>query len=285
MNQMDRPPRASFAQASFTLVGIMVATLATVLLLILLGGKPFGIQIVSVVAETEFVILWVFFDTKSWRGYSLRNPTVRQQLPHLLRVHSLFIGLIFVVLTAALSARPHLPDIWFADNVVWYHNFVRHQSSPFVFVLLMAGSAAAGTEAWILRRILARALDSASDLSGSSAAPHLLTEPTRAESKEHFRQILAVSMVCTGMLILLLGYSALENRHYLTSPQRPIPETGRVYPFNVGGGIVFYQTLHEKRQLDALQYASWVFMFGGLALAWWKVPRNRHHRVDHHKSQ
>ena len=282
MNQIERPPLVSFAQAALTWAGIMVAALATFLLLILLGDKPFGIQIVSVVAETEFVVLLVFFDTSTWRGYSLRNPTVRQQLPHLLQIHSLFIGLIFVVLTIALSAIPHLPDIWFVESVVWYHNFVRHQSSPFAFVLIMAGSAAAVTEAWFLRRILSRASESASVSSGFRALPQGLMEPNRGASNERLWQILAVSLVCAGMLLLLLGYTALENRYYLTSPQQSNPETGRVYPFILSGGIVVYQTLAEKWQLDALKYASWFLMFGGMALALWKAPRNRHRRADHH---
>lgn len=282
---MERPPRVSFAQAVLTWVGIIGAASATFLLLIFWGDKPFGIQVVSVIAETEFVVLLVFFDTKSWRGYSLRNKTVRQQLPHLLRIHTVVLGLIFAVLTIALSAIPHLPDIWFAENVVWYHNFVRHQASPFAFVLITAGSAAAVSESWVLRRILNRALEDASVSSGLSALPHRFVEANRAASKEHVWRILAVSMFCAGMLLLLLGYTALENRHYLTSPQQPNSETGRVYPFNVGGGIVFYQTLAESRQLDALAYISVFLMFGGAALALWKAPLNRHRRTDHHNAR
>jgi hypothetical protein len=278
MDQQERPPKASFAKAALTWLGIMVAASATFLFLILLGDRPFGIQIVSTVAETEFVVLLVFFDTRSWRGYSLRNRTVQQQLPHLLRIHSLVLCLIFIVLTIALSSIPHLPDSWFVESIVWYRNFVRHQSSPFAFVLILAGSAAAVTEAWILRRILSRALESASVSPGISAMPHRLIEPNRAASNKRNRwQILAWGMVCTGMLLLLLGYTALENHYYRTSPQHPNPETGRIYPFNVSGGIVFYQTLAEKRQLDTLEYASGFLMFGGIALALWKTPRTRHH--------
>jgi hypothetical protein len=285
MDQQERPPNASFSKAALTWLGIMVAASATFLLLILLGDRPFGIQIVSTVAETEFVVLLVFFDTRSSRGYSLRNKTVQQQLPHLFRIHSLVLGLIFIVLTLALSSIPHLPDSWFAESVVWQHNFVRHQSSPFAFVLVMAGSAAAVTEAWLMRRILSRALESASVSPGFSALPQRLLEPNRGASNERLWQILAVSMVCAGLLLLLLGYTALENRYYLTSPQQPNPETGRVYPFSLSGGIVFYQTLAEKWQLDALRYASGFLIFGGMALALWKAPRNRHRMADHRNAR
>ena len=88
--------------------------------------------------------------------------------------------------------------------------------------------------------------------------------------------IIFLTVVATGLLLLFLGYTALENRYYLTSPQQPNPETGRVYPYNVSQGIVFYQTLAEKRRLDALEYSSGFLMFGGIALALWKAPRKRH---------
>jgi hypothetical protein len=252
--------------------GLMTAFLATVFLMVILMDKPFGVQIVSLVGDTEFVFFLVFCDSKSWRGYSLRNRTVQQQLPHLLRIHSLFLSLIFVVLTIALSARPHLPDVWFVESGSW------RRSSPFAFVLIFAGSAAAVTEAWILRRMLSRALESASISPNLSAAPHRFIEPNPAASnKRNMRwQILAVSMMYTGMLLLLLGYTALENHYYLTSPQQPNPETGRVYPFNASG-IVFYQTLVVKWQLDALKYVSWLLVLGGMVLALWKTPRNLDH--------
>jgi hypothetical protein len=260
--------------------GLMAAFLATVFLMVFFMDKPFGVQIVSLFAETEFVVFLVFCNSRSWHGYSLRNKTVQQQLPHLLRIHGLFVGLIFVVLTMALSAIPHLPDIWFAENVSWTHNFVRHQSSPFAFVLILAGSVAAVTEASILRKVLSRALESAAVSPGGSAVPYWLVKQDRdASNKLNRWQILGWGMFCTGLLLTLLGYSALENRFYLTSPQQPNPETGRVYPYNVSQGIVFYQTLAEKQQLDALKYASGFLAFGGIALALWKAPRKRHHSI------
>lgn len=258
--------------------GFMTGILALVLLMVFLIDKPFGIQIVSLFAITEFVFFLVFCDSRSWRGYSLRDPTVRQQLPHLLRIHSLVLGLIFVVLTVVLSAMPHLPGAWLAENVVWYHNFVRHQSSPFVFVLLLAGSVAATTEAWFLRKILGRALESAAALSGASVEPHEWNGPYGAASNRlDHRQILGWGVFCTGLLLALLGWTALEDRLYITSPQQPHPETGQVYPFQVTKGIVSYSTLAQKRQLDALGYSSLFLMAGGLVLAVWKVPRKRHH--------
>jgi hypothetical protein len=149
---MDTPPNASILTSFLTFAFIMVAFIATVALLILLGGHPFQAQIVSLVADTEFIFLLVFVDTKSWRGYSLRNKQVQRELPRLLRIHFVFLVLIFVLLTFAFSAQPRLPSSWLVENGP-------RDGSWFAFGLIALGTVTAVGQATLYRRLLRRALE------------------------------------------------------------------------------------------------------------------------------
>jgi hypothetical protein len=154
INYMDTPPQVSLAKAALTLVVVMIVLLGTFLLVILLDGRPFELQTISLIVDTEFVFFFVFCNSRSWRGYSLRNKTVRQQLPHLLQIHCLFLVLLIAVETFALSERPHLPDSWIAKPGP-------RLMSPFESGLLLIGMAIVITQVLISRRILSRTLESA----------------------------------------------------------------------------------------------------------------------------
>ena len=83
--QVSSPPQVSLAKAALTLVGVMIVLLGTFLFVILLDGRPFELQTISLIVDTEFVFFFVFSNSRSWRGYSLRNKAVQQQLPRLLK--------------------------------------------------------------------------------------------------------------------------------------------------------------------------------------------------------
>jgi hypothetical protein len=150
-NNMDTPPAFSI-KAMLQWVGFFAAILATFLLFLLLGDKPFGVQTVSFVGGTVFVFYLVFCDTYWWHGYGLRNKVVQKELPRLLGIHSLFLVLIFSVLTSAISARPHLPSSWLVERSPKDHSF-------FSLGLIGFGAIILVTEAWICRRILRRAFE------------------------------------------------------------------------------------------------------------------------------
>jgi hypothetical protein len=151
-NVMDTPTKGSILAAFLTWVGLMVAMMATFLLLILLDGQPFQVQIVSLIAETEFVFFLVFFGTNSWRGYSLRDKRVQREFPRLLRMHCIFLIFIFTLLTLALSVQARLPASWITANGP-------KDTPPFVLGLILIGSATAVAEAWIFRKSLRRAVN------------------------------------------------------------------------------------------------------------------------------
>jgi hypothetical protein len=149
---MDTPPDASLLMMSLTWVGIMAGMMTTFLLAILMVHRPFGIQVIFLVADTEFVFFLVFCDSRAWRGYSLRNKRVQQELPHLLGIHCLFLVLIFALLTFALSAQSRLPSSWLVESGP-------KDVSPFAFGLIFIGVITVMTQAWTYRRILSRVLE------------------------------------------------------------------------------------------------------------------------------
>ena len=120
-----------------------------------LDGRPFEIQAISLIADTEFVFLLVFFDTSMGRGYSLRDKAVQRQLPRLLQIHFVSLVFLFALITFALSARSRLPHSWLVDPGY------RYSTSPFVSVLLLIGVAMVIAQVLISRRILSRALEAA----------------------------------------------------------------------------------------------------------------------------
>src|ERR1700676_340328 len=150
-NDMPAPP-ASPTQIFLAWVGFLVAMFATFFFLILLGDRPFGPQIVSLVADSVLVFYLVFFDTRLGRGYRLRNKAIQQELPHLLRIHGLYLVLLFALLTFVLSVRPNLPQSWLVESGP-------KDVSRFAFGLILIGVITVMTQAWTYRKILSRVLE------------------------------------------------------------------------------------------------------------------------------
>lgn len=149
---MDTPPVGSPVKMFIAWVGIMAGFLTVLLLSIFWGDRPFGIQIVSLIADTGLVFFFVFCDSRAWRGYSLRDKRVRQELPHLLGIHSLFLIVIGLLLTFVLSEQSLLPASWLVESGP------KHES-PFEVGLIFIGVAVVMTQAWIYRKILRRAAE------------------------------------------------------------------------------------------------------------------------------
>ncbi len=156
INTMDTPPQMSYAKAARLGVGVLIVLVGTFLFYIyFLDGKPFEIQAISLIADTELVFSFVFFDTSMGRGYSLRDKVVQQHLPRLLQIHFLSLVFLFALITFAVSAQPHLPRSWLVDPGY------RYSTSPFVSVLILIGVGIGITQVLISRKILSRALEGA----------------------------------------------------------------------------------------------------------------------------
>jgi len=75
--------------------------------------------------------------------------------------------------------------------------------------------------------------------------------------------MVAIISVVFGLLILLYGGS-IWNDYLHNLPRTPDPTSGRVFPRNIHG-IVIFQTHSEKLRLDLIDNIGWViFMLGML---------------------
>lgn len=132
-------------------IAIPFVVAALLLLFVALRKNAFGIQIVSLFGYTGFVFLFVFCDTRRWRGYSLSEKAVRKKLPQLLRIHAGLLAIIFAGLTGAILLRPHMSRFWTEERGP-------RDPSYFDMVLFLIGFAILWAQILIFRRILGRAL-------------------------------------------------------------------------------------------------------------------------------
>jgi hypothetical protein len=131
------------------LIVFLVTIVSIFLLYVLLGDKPFGFQIATLIAYSVSVFTFVFF---RWKGlnkaYSLRDKAVRRQIPRLLAIHGAFLVLVFSILALASYLRPGLPSGWLTENTR-YHSWF---SSGLIWIFTLVWLA----QVYISRGILSR---------------------------------------------------------------------------------------------------------------------------------
>jgi hypothetical protein len=105
---------ASFSLARFFLLSTLFLSLMLggVPLFFLLTKRPYGLQEASAIVYTLFAVFFTFGATKGFCPYMFTCPAVETQVPRLLCCHLGFLVALFVLQTAALRARPNLPDWW-----------------------------------------------------------------------------------------------------------------------------------------------------------------------------
>ena len=124
--------------------------LATAFVLAAMNGKPFQIQIASVIMVTGFVFFFVFCDAgsragKGTKGFSLGEKAVRQKLPVLACCHAGVLTVLFAGITEVIWLRTHTQFLW------------QLSLDPFLLVFFAAGAAITIAEIYTFRRLLARA--------------------------------------------------------------------------------------------------------------------------------
>jgi hypothetical protein len=97
------------------ILAIFIVIPISLVLFMVFTDKPYGVQLVSLVAYTD-AVAFSTFSSRAGRPYLFGCPIVRRQLSRLLRRHIAFLAALFVVQTAALRLRPHLPRYLVAES-------------------------------------------------------------------------------------------------------------------------------------------------------------------------
>jgi hypothetical protein len=152
LNEPEKLPQVSMAMSLGIYVAYMVGALGGLGLAIVLGERPFGIQITTGITYTYFAFWYIFFPTRGLlTKYSLRNKTVQQEIPLLLAIHCAFLILILFGQTIWFAMKPHLPGYWLTEHG-------KRSASLYVWVTICSFVAVFLTQVLISRRILSRSL-------------------------------------------------------------------------------------------------------------------------------
>ena len=110
--------RQPFSILRFSVLALLFLTAipGTVIFLILLADRPYGIQLSSIVAYTAAAALYTFSSNRGGQPFLLSCPVVRRQLPRLIRRHLGFLAALFILQTTALELRPNLPAYWITPS-------------------------------------------------------------------------------------------------------------------------------------------------------------------------
>lgn len=95
---------------------VILFLVGTILLYIVVGDKPFGVQVATALVYTCVVSAYTFLHTNLGPGYKLKDPSVRQALPRLLVMHAAFVVLLVSFQSAMFAAKPHLPPSWLGES-------------------------------------------------------------------------------------------------------------------------------------------------------------------------
>jgi hypothetical protein len=157
--QLDEPRKAPQVSAAMKLgiaAAYLVGAFGGLCLFIVLGERPFGLQIATAITYTYFAFWYVFFPTRGLlEKYNLRNKMVQRQIPLLLAIHCAFLISIVLGQTIWFAMEPRLTE--------------HGKSRGDLYVMVMIGSIVAVffTQVLISRRILSRSLKEDLNESGS----------------------------------------------------------------------------------------------------------------------
>jgi len=147
----------------FAVFALLLLTVpSTGVLLFLLEGQPYGIQLSSIVGYTAAVALYTFSRNRNGnQPFLLSCPVLRGQIPRLIRRHLGFLTALLISQTMALKFQSNLPAHWITPT--------SRDASPFAIILGIFCRCLAIVEILTNRSLLDRAHDSAKQPSPDSS--------------------------------------------------------------------------------------------------------------------
>ncbi|HEV2199842.1 MAG TPA: hypothetical protein VGR73_08465 [Bryobacteraceae bacterium] len=153
---------ASFSLARFVLLATLFLCLipGSLFPFILLMKRPHGLQEASAIVYTIAAVFSTFAAARGLRPYMFTCPAVQTQLPRVLLRHLGFLVALLALQTAALVARPNLPDWWNTESAgssstVYGRGVGKH--APFDIALMLLCLGLGYAEVFTNRSLLDRA--------------------------------------------------------------------------------------------------------------------------------
>ena len=100
---------AKWAIGFCTSIGIL-------LLYMVFGERPFGIQLVTLIAYTIVVFFNLFCNTRFLRGFDFYSEARQKSTSRLLIIHVSFLILVFAIQTMVFKFGPKLPHWWIDEK-------------------------------------------------------------------------------------------------------------------------------------------------------------------------
>ncbi len=142
----------AFSVSRFAVLTLLFLTMfpGGVFLLILPEGKPYGVQLGSMVMYTAAVALYTFSSNRGPNPpFMLSCPVVCRQKAILIRRHVAFLAALFFIQTTALQLRPRMPVKWTTSTGT--------DPTPFFTAILVICGCLAVVETLTNRSLLERA--------------------------------------------------------------------------------------------------------------------------------
>ena len=152
LDDHEKTPRVSLAMSLGVIAAYLVGVFGGLCIFVVLGERPFGVQVASIIVYTYFAFWYIFFPTRGLLDqYSLHDKRVQRRIPLLMAIHCAFLVLMFVGETVWFSMKSHLPSYWFTEHG-------KRGRPLYVSVVIVSVTVVFFTEVLISRRILSRGL-------------------------------------------------------------------------------------------------------------------------------
>jgi hypothetical protein len=149
-DEKDEKDKVSVGESVGVYFLILGVAFVSLLAFIILGNKPHGFQIASLISYSCVVFVYTFFRTRGINTrHSLEDEYVQRCLPRLLVIHCIYLAAVYFIVDGALSIRPSMSAWWLTYSG-------NKGMPPFDFALFLGIGVIAISQVVLSRTILSR---------------------------------------------------------------------------------------------------------------------------------